>query len=618
MNLISLDNVGKALTDAPLFESVTLGIDEGERIGFVGRNGSGKSTFLRLLAGELEPDTGSVSRNRALRMSVVEQRPDFETGATVESYLGQAATDRDQLEREAVARRYRSFCAELGLEDMSQPLADASGGMVRKASLARSLAQGANFLLLDEPTNHLDLDTVEWLEALLKASPFGFLMVTHDRYFLDAVCTAVMEIDARRVYKYPGTYAEFLERQAGRQEARERAEQKRNPILRVELEWLKRGPRARTGKDKGRKARLEDLIGSAERKDASLEGFSSAHRRLGGKILELHGVAKSYGGTPVIQPFTYTFRKGERIGIIGPNGSGKTTFLKLVSGQLAPDSGKAVKGATTVFGHFDQTGSYIDGKLSVIEYMKEPAERVLLEKGGSVPAEQFLERFLFPRAMQSLPLERLSGGEFRRLCLVRLLASAPNFLLLDEPTNDFDLDTTRLLEEFLSDFKGCLIVVSHDRALLTGSPITCSCSTARAGYGASRVITRTTAPCAPRKPRGNPPRSRSRQRGRPPRGREPGFRSRNAGSMKASWARFPRWRTRSGNWKRASRKPPATRPPSRKATGVTGSSRTSSTPSCAAGKSWRAGRGNRSDNRARSRRAGRHMALLSLFVYISF
>jgi ABC transport system ATP-binding/permease protein len=469
MNLISLDSVGKALTDMPLFEEVTIGLDEGERIGFVGRNGSGKSTFLRILSGELEPDAGSVSRNRELRLSVVEQRPEFLTDATLDTYLfqeGGPVAARDAAERDAIIRRYHGYCTELSLGDPSRPMSGFSGGMVRKASLARSLAQGANFLLLDEPTNHLDLDTVEWLEALLKNSPFGFLMVTHDRYFLDAVCTAVMEIDARHIYKYPGSYAEYLERMAERQEARERAEQKRHSILRVELEWLRRGPRARTGKDKSRKARVGDLIDSAERKEDSLEGFSSTHRRLGGKILELHGVAKSYGGATVIKPFTYTFRKGERIGVIGPNGSGKTTFLKLVSGALAPDAGKAVKGQTTVFGHFDQTGSYINGKLSVIDYMKEPAERVLLAHGGSVTAEQFLERFLFPRPMQSLALERLSGGEFRRLCLVRLLASAPNFLLLDEPTNDFDLDTTRLLEEFLADFKGCLIIVSHDRALL--------------------------------------------------------------------------------------------------------------------------------------------------------
>jgi ATP-binding cassette subfamily F protein uup len=469
MNVLSLDGISKTLTDAPLFENVTLGIDAGERIGFVGRNGSGKSTFLRILNGELEPDTGTISRNRELSVSTVEQRPSFAPETIIEDFLFQSRgriVSKDSEERTSIAHRFRSFCKELGIEDTGEPMGKLSGGMARKVSLARCLAYGASFITLDEPTNHLDLDTIEWLESLLRNAAFGFIMVTHDRYFLDSVCTAVMEIDARRIYKYPGSYASYLERQAERVEALERAEHRRSALLRSELEWLKRGPRARTGKDKSRKGRIQELQDSAVRKETSMKGFSSTHRRLGGKILELHGISKSYGGKAVIRPFSYSFRKGERIGIIGPNGSGKTTFLNLLSGALAPDVGTAVKGDSTVFAHFDQTGSFINGKLTVLEYMKEPAERVRGEKGVFLSAEQFLERFLFPRDMQSLALERLSGGEFRRLCLVRLLATAPNFLLLDEPTNDLDLDTTRLLENYLSDFGGCIIVVSHDRALL--------------------------------------------------------------------------------------------------------------------------------------------------------
>lgn len=469
MNVLSLDGVSKTLLDAPLFENVTLGIDAGEKIGFIGRNGSGKSTFLRILSGELEPDAGSISRNRELRLSAVEQRPSFSPESTIEDFLFQSRTllaTKESEERASIADRFRSFCKELGLEITAQPMGRLSGGMVRKASLARCLAQGASFLTLDEPTNHLDLDTIEWLESLLRNASFGFIMVTHDRYFLDAVCTAIMEIDGRRIYKYPGSYSLYLERQAERLEAAERAEQRRSAALRSELEWLKRGPRARTGKDKSRKARIQELQDSAVRKEASMKGFFSSHRRLGGKILELHGISKSYGGKAVIRPFSYSFRKGERIGIIGPNGSGKTTFLNLLAGALAPDSGTAVKGDSTVFAHFDQTESFINGKLTVIEYMKELAEQVRAEKGVSLSAEQFLERFLFPRDMQSLPLERLSGGEFRRLCLVRLLATGPNFLLLDEPTNDLDLDTTRQLENYLAEFGGCIIIVSHDRALL--------------------------------------------------------------------------------------------------------------------------------------------------------
>jgi ABC transport system ATP-binding/permease protein len=461
MNIISLAGVGKTLGDAPLFEQVTLGIDAGEKIGFIGRNGSGKSTFLRILNGEIEPDTGSVSRNRDLTLSTLEQTPRFAPETTIDGFLG-GHVEEDS----PILFRFRSYCRELGLPDGAAPMRTLSGGMVRKVSIARCLAFGAGFLTLDEPTNHLDLDTIEWLESLLKKIECGFLLVTHDRYFLDAVCTAILEIDARRLYKHPGNYSEYLERKAERAEAQERAEQRRVSILRVELDWLKRGPRARTGKDKGRKDRIQNLLDAGVRKENGLQQFSSTHRRLGKKVLELQGVGKSYGGKEVIRPFTYSFRRGERIGIIGPNGSGKTTFLNLVSQELVPDAGTVIKGETTVFAGFSQRGGYSNGKLSVLDYVKELGERVPVEQGGSVSAEQFLERFLFPREMQALPLERLSGGEFRRLYFVRLLVTAPNFLLLDEPTNDLDLDTIRLLENYLLDFPGCMMIVSHDRAML--------------------------------------------------------------------------------------------------------------------------------------------------------
>jgi ATP-binding cassette subfamily F protein uup len=341
-----------------------------------------------------------------------------------------------------------------------------SGGMLRKASIARCLSRGARLVLLDEPTNHLDLDTIEWLESLLRRATFGFILVTHDRYFLDAVCTAIMEIDGRRILKYAGTYSRYLELRAEREEARERAEQRKASILRRELAWLKRGPRARTGKDRGRRRRIMDLRDSGVQKEMAMQEFSSTHRRLGKKVLELQGVSRAFDERQVILPFTYSFRRGERIGLLGPNGSGKTTFLRLISGELAPDGGSVVKGQTTAFAHFSQTGAGIDKSLTVIDFMKEQAERVMQAGGGSLSAELFLERFLFPRSMHAIRIERLSGGEVRRLALVRMLASAPNFLLLDEPTNDLDLDTIRLLEEYLEDFPGCILLVSHDRALL--------------------------------------------------------------------------------------------------------------------------------------------------------
>ena len=462
MNVLSLAGVSKTYRDAPLFEDVTLGIDAGEKIGFVGRNGSGKSTFLKILGGEVEPDAGSVSRNRELRVSSLDQQPPFDPDMSLEAWFAgsRAATGS------AALSSFRSYCRELGLEDASARMGTLSGGMVRKAALARCLAPGAGLVTLDEPTNHLDLETIEWLESLLKRASFGFVLVTHDRVFLDAVCTAIMEIDGRKIYKYPGNYSSFVARKAARDAALERAEERRIAILRRELEWLKRGPKARTGKDKARKERVQDLLDSRTQKELSMREFSSAHRRLGKKVLELHGISKSYGGEAVIRPFTYIFRRGERIGVIGPNGSGKTTFLQLASGRLAADTGAAVKGENTAFGCFDQTTSLAGGKLTVLEYIQALAERVRLADGASLSPEQLLERFLFPRPMQSQPIERLSGGELRRLDLVRLLATAPNFLLLDEPTNDLDLDTIRLLEDYLADFPGCILLVSHDRALL--------------------------------------------------------------------------------------------------------------------------------------------------------
>jgi ABC transport system ATP-binding/permease protein len=469
MNVLSLTDVSVTLADAPLFQHVTLGIESGEKIGFVGRNGSGKSTFLRVLAGELEPDQGSVARNRVLTLSTVEQRPQLTPGMTLGEFLFQGREKRIAAGSEeggAVIDSYRSYCRELGLDDPEAAMATFSGGMVRKASLARCLAFGAGFLTLDEPTNHLDLDTIEWLEALLAGASFGFILVTHDRYFLDEVCTSIMEIDDRHIYKYEGNYSVYLEKKAERAEIEERAQVRRSSILRGELEWLKRGPRARTGKDKSRKERIADLQDARVRKDLAMAEFSSTHRRLGKKILELQGITKSWEGREVLRPFSYSFRRGERIGIIGPNGSGKSTFLNLISGRVAPDAGTAVKGETVVYGYFDQTGSTMDGALSVIDYIREHAEQVKLAGGVTLSAEQFLERFLFPREMQTQALQRLSGGELRRLTLVRLLATAPNFLLLDEPTNDLDLDTIRLLEEYLDDFSGCILLVSHDRALL--------------------------------------------------------------------------------------------------------------------------------------------------------
>ena len=498
MNIFSLDDITVYGTNEPLFEQVTLGIDEGEKIGLVGRNGSGKSTFLRLLSGTVQPDNGILSQNNIVTVSNLPQLPYYKPDMTLENFYregqgplidldreyenclsemkkGDSRSDKtlalltERMEREGgftAIHTYLSYCRELGLDNTDAELGTFSGGMIRKAAIARTLASGASFLTLDEPTNHLDLATIEWLEDILKKSSGGFLMVTHDRSFLDAVCTSIIEIDGKKVYKYDGNYSVFLEKKSDRRAQAERAEERRVNILRKELEWLKRGPKARTGKDKGRKGRIENLLDSGMQRESSMKEFSSSHSRLGKKVLELEMVEKSFGEKSVLDPFTYSFQKGERIGILGPNGSGKSTFLDIISGRLMPDKGSVIPGLNTRFAYLDQSGKKINNKLTVLEYIQQQGERIETGEGITVTAEKFLENFLFTRSMFNQPLETLSGGELRRLHVIRTLAASPNFILLDEPTNDLDIDTIRMLEDYLLNFPGCILLVSHDRTLL--------------------------------------------------------------------------------------------------------------------------------------------------------
>jgi ATP-binding cassette subfamily F protein uup len=477
VNLVVLDHVSKILSETPLFADATLGIESADRIGFVGRNGRGKSTFLRILEGSLEPDSGSVARKRGLTVSWLEQRPTFVPGENLAGFLyrgaapafpaasaeGEAGEDGDGLEL-----AYRSLCTELGLADPSAPMAEMSGGMVKKAAIARALAPKAELLLLDEPTNHLDIETIEWLERRLLQYQGGFVLVTHDRWFLDDVCDSIMEIDRGAVYKYSGSYTDYLERRIERAASLEKAESRRLANLKIELAWLMRGARARAGKSERRKGLIRGMQADVLVREAGMDGFSSRARRLGKKILVLKDVAKAYGAHEVLKPFSREFKAGERVGIVGPNGSGKTTFLDIVSGRIGCDSGAVERGENTHFAYFDQTASSVDTSMSLIEYIRVKAERIPMADGVVISPEQFLERFLFPRSMHELPLSKLSGGELRRLQLARILADGPNFLLLDEPTNDLDIDTIELLEDYLSDFPGCVLAVSHDRAFLDG------------------------------------------------------------------------------------------------------------------------------------------------------
>lgn len=519
MNLVSLDSVSLSLGEGPLFTGVSLGIEEGERIGFVGPNGAGKSSFLSLLSGTLLPDGGTVARKRGLMVNVLDQDPRWEPGDTIRAFLfrsedplvrlagryeaclaavhGDSSTDgsvasaaggapgpgsaaAEELERLGremeerggfeLDRRFASFLSELGLGDLSVPMAELSGGMAKKAALARCLAPDADLYLLDEPTNHLDLDTIEWLERRLLSMGRAFVLVTHDRWFLDSVCTTMMDLDGGLVRKYDGGYSDYLRRRSERDAQVARHEERREAILRVEHAWLLRGPKARAGKDKKRKERAAAMeAGRPEDEAPTSDAFRSATRRLGGKILELRGACKSFGGKTVLAPFDWTLSKGQRIGIVGPNGSGKSTLLDLVSGRLESDAGSVVRGETVAVGYFDQHASAARRELEALDFVREAAERIVFDDGTELSAEQFLERFGFPRAMFRQDLSSLSGGELRRLALVRLLIGAPNLLLLDEPTNDFDISTIALLEDFVNRFQGCVLVVSHDRAFLEGT-----------------------------------------------------------------------------------------------------------------------------------------------------
>jgi len=499
MNLISIENLSKTVNDTPLFQNVTMGIDEGEKIGFIGPNGAGKSTLLHILAGLLDADDGNISKNNNLRISMLEQMPIIPEGITVRDFLykGESPVIKliseyhrcleveagrdlpllqnltEQMDKEngwEIENNYLSFLSELKLDNPDQLMEKLSGGMKKKAALARALASKPNLLILDEPTNHLDIEIIEWLEKYLGTANFSFIMVTHDRYFLDSVCTGIMELDKGRIYKYPGNYSTFLERREIRLSTEQNEQSRIKSILRRELEWLSRGPKARASKDKKRKMRIEDLMDKRVQKEQDKSEFSSSNRRLGKKILELKDINKFYNNEKVISPFTYKFKKGERIGIIGPNGSGKTTFLNIISGQILPDNGSIEKGLNTEFGYYDQLSGHLNkaasNNLTVLEYITETAEQITLEDGKTASAAKFLEMFNFPSGTHRTSLTKLSGGEKRRLYLIKILIKNPNFLILDEPTNDLDLDTMRRLEDYVLNFSGTIIVVSHDRAFL--------------------------------------------------------------------------------------------------------------------------------------------------------
>lgn len=482
-----------------MFENVSLGIEEGERIGLVGRNGSGKSTFLRVLSGALEPDDGSIARKRGLRVSVLPQSPVAAPGTRLAGFLhdgdsplaalvrdyeaalsahGGGASDARNVDRLharmeteggfLLERRYASLCTEFGLPAIDSPMDGMSGGMIKKAALARCLADAADLVLLDEPTNHLDLAAIELLEKKLLNASFAFVVVTHDRAFLDAVAGRILEVDRSSVFSYPGDYSAFVEMKNERWNSLEKADSRRQAILKIEMKWLMRGARARATKSERRKELIRGLQASALERPEAMGAFSSKSRRLGKKVLELKGVSKAYDGREVFEPFSYEFVKGDRIGVVGPNGSGKTTLLGLIAGRVEPSRGSVERGVNTVCSYYGQTAAGLPMDLRMVDFIRSRAELTSLAEGVLLDPERLLERFQFDRTMHDQRLSTLSGGELRRLQLVSVLAEHPNLLILDEPTNDLDIETIELLEDYIDSFDGCVIVVSHDRAFLDG------------------------------------------------------------------------------------------------------------------------------------------------------
>ena len=460
MNLVTAEHLTKSYTERLLFDDTDFSINEGEKVGLIGVNGTGKSTLLKIVAGLEEPDSGRVVRGRNLEIRYLPQNPVFDDGDTVLQCVLKDNEGHEHvwdLESQAKAMLNR-----LGITDHSAKVETLSGGQKKRVALASVLLSTAGLLILDEPTNHLDSEMADWLEDYLRKFKGALLMITHDRYFLDSVTNRIVELDNGKLYSYQANYEGFLKLKAERMDMERATERKRQSILRVELAWMQRGARARSTKQKGRIMRYEELKdrkGPAEEESVEMESVSS---RLGRTTVELSDICKAYGDKVLIRDYTYFFLKNDRIGYIGPNGSGKSTLMKIIAGWIKPDSGTVEIGQTVKLGYFSQENEDMDTSLKVIDYIRNVAEYVKT-KDGSISASQMLERFLFPPSMQYTVIEKLSGGERRRLYLLKILMSAPNVLILDEPTNDLDIKTLMILEDYLDSFQGIVITVSHDR-----------------------------------------------------------------------------------------------------------------------------------------------------------
>jgi ATP-binding cassette subfamily F protein uup len=503
MTLLTLRSLKKDFGIKEIFKDASFSLEEGDKVGLIGANGSGKSTLLKILA-RLEPfDSGELWVNSGAKIVYLPQQPDLDENHTVleqvfadageqmasireyeelsqklaresqrtDQLMARLSTLSQQIEAMGaweIETNAKIILTQLGIADFEAKIGSLSGGYRKRIALAAALLAEPEALLMDEPTNHLDALSVEWLQDYLKRYRGAVLLVTHDRYFLDRVTNRILEVDRGDLYTYAGNYAYYLEKKAEAEEADASSQRKHAGVLRRELEWLKQGPKARSTKQKARRDRIQDMQAQEFKPSQGKVEISTASRRIGKKVIELTQICKAYDGRTLIQDFTYSFNRDDRIGIIGPNGAGKSTLMDIITGRVQPDSGIVDLGSTIHIGYFDQHSDDVSlhENKRVIEYLKSVAELVKTADGSLITASQMLERFLFPPAQQYAPIHKLSGGEKRRLFLLRVLMSAPNVLILDEPTNDLDVQTLSVLEEYLEEFNGCVIVVSHDRYFL--------------------------------------------------------------------------------------------------------------------------------------------------------
>lgn len=491
MNYISVENIYKSYGEREIFSNVSFGINSGQKIGFIAPNGSGKTSLLRILSGHEAPDSGEVNTRNGIIISFLQQDPHFNEEITIEETILASPNpilktitnyekaiknpeDTETLQKALDAMdieqawdfetQYKQILSKLKLENLEQKIKTLSGGQKRRLALAITILTNPDVLLLDEPTNHLDLEMIEWLEAYFIKENITLFMVTHDRYFLDRVCNEILELDQGEFYSYKGNYSYYLEKRQQRVETKEIETSKAKQLYKKELEWIRRQPKARGTKSKSRINNFSDIHDRAMalKEDHEIQ-LEINMERLGTKIVEVHNISKSFGDKLLFKNFSYNIKRGERIGIIGKNGTGKSTFLKVITGKTLTDTGKVIIGDTIKFGYYSQKGLQIKPGQKVIDVIKEFGDYIPLKKGRQISAQQLLERFLFDRKKQYDFVEKLSGGEQKRLYLCTVLITNPNFLILDEPTNDLDIITLQVLENFLLDFPGCLIVVSHDR-----------------------------------------------------------------------------------------------------------------------------------------------------------